>query len=34
MAWTKERRPDAYDTVYSFLRGGSWMPMDGDMMEM
>merc|ERR1711868_275783 len=30
MAWTKERRPDAYDTVYSFLRGGSWMPSDGD----
>jgi hypothetical protein len=34
MTWTKERRPDAYDTVYSFLRGGSWMPMDGDMMNM
>jgi len=31
MTWTKERRPDAYDTVYSFLRGGSWMSMDGDM---
>ena len=34
MTWTKEKRPDAYDTVYSFLRGGSWMPMDGDMMNM
>merc|ERR1711874_33481 len=32
--WTKEKRPDAYDVVFSFLRGGNWMPMDGDMMRM
>ena len=34
MTWTKEKRPDAYDVVFSFLRGGNWMPMDGDMMRM
>ena len=30
-AWVMERRPEAVDVFSAFLRGGDWMPSNGDL---
>ena len=30
-AWVQEKRPEAADVFSAFLRGGDWMPSNGDL---